>query len=136
MELDVHATLLAVCRLPPDDCIPGWVDLASQPLVSITRTDSELSIVVPQADLPPGIPAETGWRAMSVRGPLPFAWTGILASLSAPLAEAAVPVFAISTYDTDWLLIRDTRLGVATAALEDAGHEIHHGDKPGDEASA
>ena len=47
MELDVHATLLAVCRLPPDDCIPGWVDLASQPLVSITRTDSELSIVLP-----------------------------------------------------------------------------------------
>lgn len=73
---------------------------------------------------------------MSVRGPLPFALTGILASLSAPLAEAAVPVFAISTYDTDWLLIRDTRLGVATAALKDAGHEIHHGDKPGDEASA
>lgn len=136
MELDVHATLLAVCRLPPDDCIPGWVDLASQPLVSITRTDSELSIVLPQADLPPGIPAETGWRAMSVRGPLPFALIGILASLSAPLAQAAVPVFAISTYDTDWLLIRDTRLGVATAALEDAGHQIHHGDKPGDEASA
>lgn len=136
MELDVHATLLAVCRLPPDDCIPGWVDLVSQPLVSITRTDSELSIVLPQADLPAGVPAETGWRAMSVRGPLPFALTGILASLSAPLAEAAVPVFAISTYDTDWLLIEDTRLGVATAALQDAGHEIHHGDEPASEASS
>lgn len=136
MELDVHATLLAVCRLPSDDHIPGWVDLASQPLVSITRTDSELSIVLPEAGLPPGVAAETGWRAISVRGPLPFALTGTLASLSASLAEAGVPVLAISTYDTDWLLVGDARLGQATAALEDAGHQIHHGNEPADEASA
>lgn len=130
MELDLHATLLAVCHLPPDDAVPVWVDLASQPLVSITRTASELSLVLPEADVPAGVQAQAGWRALSVRGPLPFHLTGILASLAAPLAEAGVPIFAISTHDTDWLLVGDDHLVDACAALEAAGHRVHDAAAP------
>lgn len=125
MDLDLEATLLAVCRLAPDDEIPGWLDVSSPPLVSITLTGDEISLVLPQDDVPPGVRAEIGWRALSVRGPLAFSLTGVLASLSAPLAAAGVPIFVLSTFDTDWLLIGDDRLDDATAALEDAGHRVH-----------
>lgn len=125
MDLDLHATLLAVCRLPPADALPRWADQAFQPLVSITRTAEELSVVLPQANVPSDVQAERGWRALSVRGPLPFHLTGILASLAAPLAEAGVPIFALSTHDTDWLLVGHDRVSDACAALEDAGHRIH-----------
>jgi uncharacterized protein len=125
MELDLHATPLAICRRPPDEAVPEWAMRASRPLVSITRTDSELSIVLPQADVPPGVQAELGWRALAVRGPLPFHLVGILASLAAPLAEAGVAIFAISTHDTDWLLVGRDRLSDACAALEVAGHRVH-----------
>ena len=125
MELDLHATLLAVCRLPPEDAVPGWADGVFHPLVSITRTADELSVVVPQAQVPSEVQAEPGWRALSVRGPLPFHLTGILASLAAPLAEAEVPIFALSTHDTDWVLVGHGRVDDACAALEAAGHRIH-----------
>ena len=127
MELDLHATLLAICRLPADAAVPAWADLTSPPLVSITRTGGELSLVLPEADVPAGVPAEAGWRALSVRGPLPFHLTGVLASLAVPLAEAGVPIFAVSTHDTDWLLVGQDRLSEACAALEAAGHRIHDG---------
>ena len=76
MELDLHATLLAIGRLPHEDAVPRWADQVFQPLASITRTADELSVVLPQA--------EPGWRALSVRRPLPFHLIGILASLAAP----------------------------------------------------
>lgn len=135
MELDLHAPRLAVCRLAPGEPVPGWVDLRSRPLVAITATEEELSLVLPQADVPPGVRAEAGWRALSVRGPLPFHLTGILASLATPLAAAGVPIFAVSTHDTDWLLVGQDHLGRACAALEDAGHRIHDAGAPPGEAS-
>jgi uncharacterized protein len=135
VELDLHATLLAVCRLPPEDAVPSWADQVFQPLVSITRTADELSVVVPQAEVPSDVQAEPGWRALSVRGPLPFHLTGILASLAVPLAEAGVPIFALSTHDTDWLLIAHDRVGDACVALEDAGHRIHDAAVTAGEAS-
>lgn len=125
MELDLHATLFAICRLPSEDPIPGWAEEAVQNLVSITRTGDELSIVCPQSAVPPDVRAELGWRALSVRGPLPFHLTGILASLAAPLAAAGVPIFALSTHDTDWLLVGRDLVDDACAALEFAGHQIH-----------
>jgi uncharacterized protein len=125
VELDLHAPLLAICRFPPEDAVPSWADQMFQPLVSITRTADELSIVLPQAEVPAHVQAERGWQALSVRGPLPFHLTGILASLAAPLAEAGVPIFALSTHDTDWLLVGHDKAGDACAALEDAGHRIH-----------
>ncbi len=135
MELDLHATLLAVCRLPAEGVVPSWADQVLQPLVSITRTAVELSVVVPQSVVPSGVQAASGWRALSVRGPLPFHLTGILVSLAAPLAEAGVPVFALSTHDTDWLLVGHDRVGEACAALEDAGHRIHDAAAAAGEAS-
>jgi uncharacterized protein len=125
VELDLHATLLAVCRLPAEAAVPPWADQVFQPLVSTTRTADELSVVVPQAAVPSGVQAEPGWRALSVRGPLPFHLVGVLASLAAPLAAAGVPIFVLSTHDTDWLLVRHDQVGDACAALEDAGHRIH-----------
>ena len=133
VELDLYTTPLAVCRLASDDAVPRWATRASRPLVSITRTDSELSIVLPQADLPSDVPAELGWRALAVRGPLPFHLVGVLASLTAPLADAGVPIFAISTHDTDWLLVKDERVSEACAALEAAGHRVHDAAAPAGE---
>lgn len=126
MQLDVHDRLLAVCRLPPDAALPPWVDLAARPLVSVTGTDDELSLVLPEDALPPEVDAERGWRALSVRGPLAFHLTGVLASLSAAIAAAGVAIFVISTHDTDWLLVPTDGLAAACEALERTGHQVHH----------
>lgn len=123
LDLEVHHGRLAVCRLPPTAPVPDWADVAD-PLVSITRTADELSIVAPQGAVPPGVPSEDGWCALAVRGPLDFALTGILAGLALPLAEAGVPIFVVSTYETDWLLVREGHLDDAITALEDAGHRV------------
>lgn len=124
MELDVHPTRLAVCGLAPDLPVPMWVPEEADPLVSVTRTGDELSIVAPEAVVPEDVTVERGWRALSVRGPLEFSMTGVLASLSGPLADAGIPVFVVSTYDTDWLLVRDGDLDRAVDVLRAAGHHI------------
>lgn len=127
MELDVHPTRLAVCRLDPSEPAPAWVEDAAGPLVSVTRTAEELSVVVPEEAVPEQVRAEPGWRALSVRGPLDFSLTGVLASLAGPLAEAGIPIFVVSTYVTDWLLVRDDDLDGAVDALQRAGHDIRSG---------
>ncbi|HYG86552.1 MAG TPA: ACT domain-containing protein [Azospirillum sp.] len=96
---------LAVARLEAGQGLPEWLDW-SAPLVSVTRTADELSVVCPELRVPDTVKAERGWRAFKVEGPLDFALTGILARLTAPLAAANIPVFAVSTYDTDYLLVR------------------------------
>jgi hypothetical protein len=70
------------------------------------------------------VPAQRGYAALAVRGPLDFSLTGILAALAAPLADAGIPIFAISTYDTDVLLVAETWLGDARQALQRAGHVV------------
>jgi len=125
MELDLHRGKLAVCRLVPDAPTPDWVDGAEGPLSSVTRTPAELSIVVAEGAVPDHVRAEAGWRALSVRGPLAFSLTGVLSSLAVPLAAAGVPIFALSTFDTDWLLVGGDRLRDAITALEEAGHRVH-----------
>jgi hypothetical protein len=113
---------LAVCRLDADAAVPAW---ARGELLSITRTRAELSVVCEEDALPAdGPPAERGWRALEVEGPLDFDLIGILASLTGPLAAADVPVFALSTYDTDYLLVLERDLERALSALERAGHEL------------
>lgn len=96
------------------------------PLASVTRTGAELSVVCAQEAVPESVQAERGWRAMAVAGPLDFALTGVLASLAEPLAEAGVPIFVVSTFDTDWLLVKDDRLDDALAALRARGHEVRN----------
>lgn len=125
LGLDLYSEELAVCRLGADDVVPGWArDPASGPITSITRTPDELSIVVSAGAVPDGIRAERGWRALAVRGPLDFSLTGVLAGLATPLAEADVPIFVVSTHDTDWLLVKATKIDDAVAALRSAGHTI------------
>ena len=125
VELDVLPGPVAVCRLDADDDVPDWVDLADRHLVSVTRTAHELSLILAQDAVPPGVVAERGWRVLAVRGPLAFSLTGVLAGLAQPLADAGVPIFALSTYDTDLLLVGGQDLDAAVVALEGAGHTVH-----------
>jgi hypothetical protein len=112
----------AVCRLPAGAALPAWAMSGS--LYAVTRTADELSIVCPQAQAPDGALCQPGWRCFQVAGPLDFALTGVLASLAGPLAAAGVSIFAISTYDTDYLLAPATALDAAVAALRNAGHTV------------
>jgi hypothetical protein len=89
------------------------------------RTRAELSVVCAAARVPDGVRAERGWRALAVCGRLDLGLTGVLAGLLAPLAAAGVPIFAVSTYDTDYVLVREERLAEAVAALRAAGHTVH-----------
>jgi hypothetical protein len=99
----------AICRFPADAALPVWIFHGGATVWSLTRTPHELSLVCPAEDLPPSVDTdvEAPWRAFALEGPIPFDTTGVLASLTAPLAAARVPVFAISTYDTDILLVRE-----------------------------
>lgn len=116
--LSLHPERFAVCRFAPDDPLPAWVFHAGATTWSLTRTPRELSLVCPEDDLPPSVGrAERAWRGFEVEGPIPFDETGVLAGLTAPLAAAGIPVFAISTFDTDLLLVRERDLERAAALL-------------------
>ncbi len=113
----------AICRFAPDAPLPAWVFHAEAGVWSVTRTPRELSVVCPEDDLPPSVETfEAGWRALEVAGPIPFDETGVLAGIAAPLAAAGISVFAVSTYDTDLVLVRETQLEAAIAALAGEGH--------------
>lgn len=108
----------AVCRFAPDAALPVWVFHEHATLWSLTRTPHELSLVCPEEDLPPSIETvERDWRAFALEGPIPFGTTGVIASLTGPLAQAEVPVFVLSTYDTDLLLVQQPHLARARAVL-------------------
>ena len=111
----------AICRLDPDSEVPEHLPLAS--LLSVTRTPRELSIVCRESRGLPGT-IESGWRCLVVDGNLDFDQVGILASLAQPLAAVGISIFAVSTYDTDYLLLKEDRLEAALEALEAAGHRI------------
>ncbi len=122
LDLEVLPDGFSICRLGPAEAVPEWAGRGA--LSSITRTARELSIVCADADAPPGAASQRGWRALAVAGPLDFSLTGILASLAGPLAAARVSIFAISTHDTDILLVPGPRLPEAVAALTGAGHRV------------
>jgi hypothetical protein len=120
LNLQVLHDRLAICRLAPHDDLPSWA--TAGPLTSITRTAGELSLVCAESAVPEGTRSVAGWRVFQVEGVLDFAATGILASLARPLAEAGVSIFAISSYDTDYVLVQEKDLEKATEALTAAGH--------------
>ena len=122
LHLTVLPDVLAVCRLTPDPHAMPW--LPAQGFLSMTWTGDELSIVCAAESVPDDVRQEGPWRAFRVAGPLDFALTGILASLATPLAAAGISIFAVSTFDTDFLLVRADRLDDAVAALTDAGHTV------------
>jgi len=114
--------LYAIVRLHPDAELPEWV--RGGHFWSITRSDSELSIVCREDDVPAGTSAERGWCALEVAGPLDFSLTGVVASLCSPLADADVPIFVLSTFETDYLLVRERDLQRSVDALTAAGHSV------------
>jgi hypothetical protein len=111
----------AIVRLHADDAIPVWAHGA---FLSITRTSDELSIVCPEGAVP-DVVADRGWRCLKLAGPLPLDQTGVAAAFTAVLAHAGIAVFLVSTYDTDYVLVRDAALERASAALRAAGYSVH-----------
>ncbi|NIM95496.1 MAG: ACT domain-containing protein [Anaerolineales bacterium] len=125
LKLEVLQWQLAICRLDPGDPIPQWA--LECPFFSVTRTPEELSILCCEDSIPPEIQHEGGWRGMKVQGPLPFTLTGVISSLSDPLAEAGIPIFVLSTFDTDYVLVKWIDLDRAVIVLREEGHEVESG---------
>jgi uncharacterized protein len=122
MKLVVLEDELAVARLGATDPIPAWA--AQGNFSSVTRTAEELSVVCAAEIIPASVQAERGWRCFRVAGRLDFSQTGVLASIAGPLAAAKVSIFAVSTYDTDYVLVRDHAMTAAIECLSAAGHEV------------
>ena len=121
LTLSVLPETLAICRLEREASVPEW---AMGEFVSITRTSDELSIVCHERDVPSGVKADRGWRALKIEGPLDLALTGVLASIAVPLAEARINIFAISTFDTDYVLVKADRVTEAIGVLRNAGNYV------------
>ena len=122
MKLHTLDELYAIVRLEPDSELPDWV--RGGHFWSATRSESELSIVCCEEDVPTNASAERGWCALELAGPLDFSLTGVVAALVTPLAEAAVPIFVISTFETDYLFVRERDLERSVDALAEAGHSV------------
>jgi uncharacterized protein len=111
-----------VCRLEADAHVPEWA-LKIGNFNSVSRTADELSIVCREENAPHEIKTEPGWLCLKLNGPFPFSQTGILASFISPLSKRGIPIFAVSTFDTDYVLIKEEFREVAILALREAGHE-------------
>lgn len=119
-----HPDHVAVCRLPVGVAAPDWATGRPSPLVSLTFTADETSLVCAADAVPTGVTHEGPFTALAVAGPLDFGLTGVLAELLRPLADAGVSVFTVSTYDTDWILLPAERAGEAVEALRRRGHVV------------
>lgn len=124
MHLTLERQSLSVCRLGADEAVPLW---ASGPrgFLSLTRTSDELSIVCASERVPATVKQEPGWRAFKLAGPLDFSLTGVLVAILTPLANAQITVFSVSTFDTDYVLVREGSVAKAVQALESAGHTVN-----------
>jgi hypothetical protein len=123
LELTLFEERFAISRLAGDAPIPDWATRGS--FFSVTRTGEELSVVSELAHVPVGVQSQAGWRVLKVHGPFVLSEIGVLSALAAPLAEAKISLFAVSTFDTDYLLVAAETLSAAIAALGRAGHTIH-----------
>jgi hypothetical protein len=112
----------AICHLAPGTPFPDWVQTNS--FFSLTNTSEEISLVCLMESLPSDVEADRDWRCFKLPGPIPFSLAGILNSVTLPLAQANLGIFAISTYDTDYVLVKQEVLPQALSALTDAGHTI------------
>jgi hypothetical protein len=124
LTLDILPGWFAICRLDSEAAVPTW---AAGALTSVTRTANELSILCDATGVPPTVTGQRDYRGLAVRGPLDFSLVGVVADLSRALAAASVSILVVSTYDTDYLFVRDAHLTRAVAALRDQGHTIVSG---------
>jgi uncharacterized protein len=115
----------AICRVAPGDPLPSWATQGS--FFSVTRTPAELSVVCDADAVPAGVKADGPWSALAVRGPLDLSLTGVLSALATPLAAAGIGIFAVSTYDTDYVLVRKHAMDRAVRVLREAGHLVEEG---------
>lgn len=122
LTLSLLEATYAICRLGPQAAVPAWAGDA--PFTSITRTGDELSIICAEANIPEEVKSDRGWRCFKIEGPLDLSLTGVLSSLLGPLAEAKVNILAISTYDTDYFLVKEEKAGRAAEVLRRAGHRF------------
>lgn len=124
LNLIVMDGTFAICKVACDSPIPSWATTGS--FFSITRTADELSIICREDSVPEDITCERGWRCLRLAGAMAFSVIGVLASLTAPLADAGISIFAVSTFDTDYLLVKAEDLGRAVDTLRQNGHTVHH----------
>jgi hypothetical protein len=122
LTLSVLPSTFAICRLTPESPFPSWAQAGG--FLSLTRTDDELSIVCAQAAVPEDVKSDRGWSCLKLEGPLDLSLTGVLSSLLAPLAEARIGIFAVSTFDTDYLLVKTENLARSMEVLIQAGHNV------------
>ena len=122
LSLKILPDRIAVCRFAPTAKLPEGLDKSG--FYSITRTEEELTVVCTEASVPSGTLSEGGWRCFKIQGPLDFSETGIIFSLSKPLAESGIPVFVVSTFDTDYFMVKEKDLVKAIEALTAAGHQL------------
>jgi hypothetical protein len=121
-EISLLPERFAITRLAPTAPVPPWA--AQGPFFSITRTAEELSIVTAVRNAPEGVQKEADFRALKVHGPFALSEIGVLSALAAPLADAKISLFVISTFDTDYLLVSCENLQAAVATLKKAGHQV------------
>jgi uncharacterized protein len=122
----LHGTY-AIVRLAPGAPTPDWASLSNSTkadFTSITRTSDELSIVCSTENLPRDVQSSHRWICFKIEGPFAFSLTGVLLSFIAPLSENGIPIFAVSTYDTDYVLVQEPDSDRAFDALRHAGHEL------------
>lgn len=116
LSLSIIPGIFGICHLAKNSEIPEWTK-SFVGFCSITRTDDELSIVLPQDKIPAGVMAEKGWQCFKVKGPLDLSLTGIVSSLAGPLAKAKISIFYISTYETDYLMVEEKNFSRAKKIL-------------------
>ncbi len=122
LGFETVAGRLAVVALPLSGAPPAWSEAG--PLTALVRTRDERTAVCAEAAVPADARAERGWRALRLVGPFPFELTGVLHAALDPLARAGIAIFAFSTFDTDYVLVKEDRLAAAAAALRAAGHTV------------
>jgi len=124
LKLQILDSEFSVCQLKPDEPVPNWIDLNSQLFVSISRTDDELSMIVPSPWVPDDTKAQREFICFRVIGELEFDVIGVIAAISRVLAEVKIPILSVSTYNTDYFLVSKSRHADALSALGQSGYEF------------
>lgn len=124
MTLAVHPELYTIHSFSPQESVP--TEVFQQEMFFIGKTKEELSVVVPASLVLDSLEQEDDWRCLEVLGPLGFSMTGIMSRVSGILANENVSIFAISTFDTDYILVKKNKLEQATKALKKNGYQVNH----------
>ena len=122
--IDVFPENFVICRLSSTSSLPAWA--FEGPFISVTKTKDELSIITVENDrISKDVQLENNWRCFKLRGPFSFDVTGILASILTPLCNAEIPILAVSTFETDYVLVKEKNLSIAIDVLRQNGHEVN-----------